>query len=77
MSSFEAFDLKSSYAHFLSESMSANFFESKTAPFTNGGSILMSPVELNVLNWMSEAKLENTIAYGYIASHLYNRHTVN
>ena len=57
--------------------MAANFYESKTAPFANSGSVLMSFVELNILDWVAESEFKNACATGCIAVNFYDWKVVN
>ena len=57
--------------------VASNFDVSKTAPFADGGRVLMHFVKLNELNWVAETELLNSRASGKVASDLNDWHVVD
>ena len=54
-----------------------DFFESQTAPFAGSRSVLVSPVELNVLDRVPKSQFVNTGASSNISVHFDNGQSVN
>jgi hypothetical protein len=54
-----------------------DFFEPETAPFASCGSINVSFVELDVLDWMSKSHLMHTCASRRIPRHHHDGQIVN